>query len=258
MKAVILAGGLGSRLSELTRNVPKPMVEIGGKPILWHIMQIYAYHGVTEFVLALGYKAESIKEYFLNLEAFNSNITLDLINGKTIIHSGNQLKWRIHLVDTGLQTQTGGRLKRLKKWIGNETFMLTYGDGLADINIKELVQFHQTQKRLATVTAIAPPAHFGRLIIEQEEVREFAEKNQDKETPISGGFFVFEPDVFDLIDNDQTSLEKEPLEYLAKNKQLAAYKHLGFWQSMDTLREHNILESLWQSGNAPWKIWEEF
>lgn len=258
MKVVILAGGLGTRLSELTRTIPKPMAEIGGKPILWHIMQIYAHYGITEFVIALGYKAESIKEYFLNFHAFNSNITLDLVSGKTIIHDGNQPQWKIHLVDTGLQTQTGGRLKRLKPWIGNETFMMTYGDGLANINIKELLQFHQTQKRLATVTAITAPPRFGRLIIEQEEVMEFAEKNQAKEAPINGGFFVFEPGVLELIDNDQTTLEKEPLEYLAKTKQLAAYKHSGFWQSMDTLREHTMLESLWQSGNAPWKVWEGY
>lgn len=257
MKTVILAGGFGTRLSELTRNIPKPMVEIGNKPILWHIMQIYAHYGITEFIIALGYKSEVIKEYFLNLPAFNSDLSLDLLNGKTTLHPRNSPAWHIHLVDTGLHTQTGGRLKRLKKWIGDETFMLTYGDGLSNINIQNLLEFHHEQRRLATVTAISSPAHFGRLVIEKGEVIEFAEKNPEKEAPISGGFFVFEPGIFDLIENDQTILEKQPLEWLAKNKQLAAYVHSGFWQSMDTLREHVLLETLWDTGKAPWKIWNE-
>lgn len=256
MKAVILAGGFGTRLSELTGSIPKPMVEIGGKPMLWHIMNVYAHYGITEFVIALGYKAEIIKEYFINFYAFNNDITLDLEKGQTTIHDGKQPKWRIHLVDTGLQTQTGGRVKRLKEWIGNETFMLTYGDGVANVNIQELLKFHQTGKRLATVTAVHPPARFGGLIIENDCVAEFTEKNQTKEGWINGGFFVLEPEVFDLIDDDQTIWERKPLENLAMTKQLGAYYHHGFWQPMDTLREYQLLESLWQSGKAPWKVWE--
>jgi len=256
MKAVILAGGFGTRLSEMTNNIPKPMVEIGGKPLLWHIMNIYAHYGINEFVIALGYKSEVIKEYFLNFYAFNNDITVDLHNGKTTIHDGKQPKWQIHLVDTGLQTQTGGRIKRLKEWIGNETFMLTYGDGVANINIQELVAFHKQHKRLATVTAVRPAARFGGLIINEGRVAEFTEKNQSKEGWINGGFFVLEPEVFDLIDDDQTIWEKGPLEQLAERDELTAYCHHGFWQPMDTLREYQLLESLWQSGKAPWQIWK--
>lgn len=255
MKTVILAGGLGTRLSEVTGIIPKPMVEIGGKPILWHIMNIYAHHGITEFIIALGYKAEVIKEYFLNFYAFNNDITLDLANGKTIIHDGKQPKWRIHLVDTGLHTQTGGRLKRLKEWIGEETFMMTYGDGVANVDISKLIKFHRKNKKLATVTAVHPPARFGGLDIENNKVIEFKEKHQSKEGWINGGFFVLEPKVLDLIQDDQTMWERTPLEHLAENKQLGAYCHDGFWQPMDTLREYQMLESLWQSGKAPWKIW---
>lgn len=256
MKAVILAGGLGTRLSEVTGTIPKPMVEIGGKPILWHIMNIYAHHGITEFVIALGYKSEVIKEYFLNFYAFNNDISLDLENGKTIVHDGKQPKWRIHLVDTGLHTQTGGRIKRLKHWIGNETFLMTYGDGVADINIKELIKFHKDHRQAATITAVRPAARFGGLVIDGIRVAEFTEKNQSKEGWINGGFFVLEPEVFDHIQDDQTIWERNPLEKIAANKKLAAYCHSGFWQPMDTLREHQILESLWQSGKAPWKVWE--
>lgn len=255
MKAVILAGGFGTRLSEVTGTIPKPMVEIGGKPMLWHIMNIYAYHGITEFVIALGYKAEMIKEYFLNFYAFNNDITLDLANGKTTIHDGKQPKWRIHLVDTGLNTQTGGRLKRLKDWIGDETFMMTYGDGVSNIDISELIKFHRKQKRHATVTAVHPAARFGGLVIKDGKVTEFTEKNQSKEGWINGGFFVLEPAVIDLIEDDQTIWERAPLEKLAGTKQLAAYCHDGFWQPMDTLREYQMLESMWQSGKAPWKVW---
>jgi glucose-1-phosphate cytidylyltransferase len=256
MRAVILAGGFGTRISELTGPIPKPMVEIGGKPLLWHIMNIYASHGVTDFVIALGYRAEVIKEYFLNFYAFNNNISIDLGSGKTTIHDGKQPKWQIHLVDTGLKTQTGGRLKRLKEWIGEGTFLLTYGDGVADVNIGELIKFHRSQKRLATVTAVHPPARFGGLIIEDSAVTEFSEKKQSNEGWINGGFFVLEPDVLNYIDDDTTSWEKEPLEHLARNNQLSAYFHDGFWQPMDTLREYQLLESLWQSGKAPWMTWE--
>jgi glucose-1-phosphate cytidylyltransferase len=256
MRAVILAGGLGTRISELTGTIPKPMVEVGGKPLLWHIMNIYASHGVTDFVIALGYRAEVIKEYFLNFYAFNNNISIDLGSGKTTIHDGKQPKWQIHLVDTGLKTQTGGRLKRLKEWVGDSTFLLTYGDGVADVNIGELIKFHRSQKRLATVTAVRPPARFGGLVFEGNAVTEFTEKKQSNEGWINGGFFVLEPDVLNYIDDDTTSFEREPLEYLAKNNQLSAYFHKGFWQPMDTLREYQLLESLWQSGKAPWMTWE--
>lgn len=256
MKAVILAGGFGTRLAEMTGTIPKPMVEIGGKPMLWHIMNIYAHHGVTEFVIALGYKAEMIKEYFLNFYAFNNDITLDLASGKTTVHDGKQPKWTIHLVDTGLHTQTGGRLKNLKNWLGNETFLMTYGDGVSDVNITELIKFHKQQKKMATITAVHPAARFGGLVIEQNTVIEFTEKNQAKEGWINGGFFVLEPGVIDLIENDQTIWERAPLEHLASHKQLSAYCHPGFWQPMDTLRECQLLESLWQSGKAPWKVWK--
>jgi glucose-1-phosphate cytidylyltransferase len=256
MRAVILAGGFGTRISELTGTIPKPMVEIGGKPLLWHIMNIYASHGVTDFVIALGYRAEVIKEYFLNFYAFNNDISIDLGSGKTTIHDGKQPKWQIHLVDTGLKTQTGGRLKRLKEWIGNDTFLLTYGDGVADINIAELIKFHRSQKRLATVTAVHPTPRFGGLIIKDHAVTEFYEKKQSAEGWINGGFFVLEPDVLNHIDDDTTSWEGKPLEYLAKNNQLSAYFHHGFWQPMDTLREYQLLESLWQSGQAPWMTWK--
>lgn len=255
MKAVILAGGFGTRLSEMTGNIPKPMVEIGGKPMLWHIMNIYAHYGITEFIIALGYKAEVVKEYFLNFYAFNNDITLDLASGKTTIHDGKQPKWRIHLIDTGLHTQTGGRVKRLKEWVGNETFLLTYGDGVSNVDIAESIKFHKAQKRMATVTAVHPAARFGGLVIEKGNVAEFTEKNQSKEGWINGGFFVLEPGIFDLIQDDQTIWERGPLEHLAANNQLAAYCHQGFWQPMDTLREYQMLESLWQSGKAPWKVW---
>jgi glucose-1-phosphate cytidylyltransferase len=255
MKAVILAGGFGTRLSELTGNIPKPMAEIGNRPMLWHIMNIFAHHGVTEFVIALGYKSEVIKKYFLNFYAFNNDITLDLSKGETKIHEGRQPNWRIHLVDTGINTQTGGRLKRLKDWIGNETFMMTYGDGVSDVNIQKLIAFHKKQKKLATVTAVHPSARFGGLVIDQHSVTEFSEKNQSKEGWINGGFFVLEPQVLDLIEDDQTIWERTPLEQLASRQQLSAYCHQGFWQPMDTLREYHQLESLWQSGKAPWKVW---
>jgi glucose-1-phosphate cytidylyltransferase len=256
MKAVILAGGLGTRLSEETVVRPKPMVEIGEKPILWHIMHVYAAHGITEFVLALGYKGELIKDYFLNFFALNNSLSVDLRSGKTTIHDGESLNWRVHLVDTGVDTQTGGRIKRLASWIGNETFLVTYGDGLADVNVRDLIRFHKAHGRLATVTAVRPPSRFGGLHFEGEQVISFLEKPQTGEGWINGGFFVLEPEVFDYIEGDETLWERDPLERLSADGQLRAFRHDGFFQPMDTLREKQLLEELWQTKKAPWKIWK--
>jgi glucose-1-phosphate cytidylyltransferase len=257
MKAVILAGGFGSRLSEETVLRPKPMVEIGGKPILWHIMNIFAASNVTEFIIALGYKGEYIKEYFLNFYAFNNNISIDLATGKTLIHDGNQPKWKIHLVDTGLYTQTGGRLKRLRPWLDpDETFLFTYGDGVADLDLKALIQFHAAHGKLATVTTVRPPARFGRIAFRDNQVANFSEKSDASEGWINGGFFVLHPRAIDYIDDDQTIWEREPVERLAKDGQLMGFRHTGFWSCMDTLKEKNILEELWNTGQALWKIWE--
>jgi glucose-1-phosphate cytidylyltransferase len=257
MKVVILAGGLGSRLSEETALRPKPMVEIGGKPILWHIMNIYAAYGFHEFVIALGYKAEVIKEYFLNFYALNNDISIDLSSGKTVIHDGNQPKWKIHLVDTGLHTETGGRLKRLTSWFDkNETFMFTYGDGVADIDLGALLQFHKAHGKSATVTAVRPPARFGRMAIENERVVDFYEKPEEGEGWINGGFFVLNAKVLDYIEGDKIAWERDPIEKLARDGQMASYLHHGFWSCMDTLREKNMLEELWNSGGAPWRIWD--
>ncbi len=256
MKAIILAGGLGSRLSEETVLKPKPMVEIGGKPILWHIMNIYAAFGVDEFIVALGYRGEVVKEYFLNFFALNNNISLDLASGHTTVHEGNQPRWRVHLVDTGADTQTGGRVKRLAKWLGEDrTFMLTYGDGLADVNIRALLRFHEQHGRLATVTTVRPPARFGGIVFDGDRVAEFTEKPQAGEGWINGGFFVLDRKVLDYVDNDETLWEREPLERLARDGQLMAYRHEGFFQPMDTIRERKLLEDLWNSGKAPWKVW---
>ncbi len=256
MKAIILAGGFGTRLSEETNSRPKPMIEIGGKPILWHIMNIYAVHGVTEFIIAAGYKAEVIKEYFLNFYAINNDITIDLATGNTIIHSGNQPNWKIHIVDTGLYTQTGGRLRRLRKWVEKEkTFMFTYGDGVADININELLAFHKSHGKLATVTTVRSPARFGRIAFEQDRITEFYEKPETGEGWISGGFFVLNPKVIDYIENDGIVWERDPVEQLVREEQIMGYRHYSFWSCMDTLKEKNILEELWNSGKAPWKIW---
>ena len=256
MKAVILAGGFGTRLSEETDLKPKPMVEIGGKPILWHIMNIYAVHGINEFIIALGYKGEYIREYFLNFYAINNNITIDLSTGKTTIHDGNQPNWKIHLVDTGLFTQTGGRLKRLKNWLGkNETCLFTYGDGLADIYFSALLEFHKAHGKLATVTTVRSPARFGRIAFKDEQITEFYEKPQSAEGWINGGFFVLNSKVIDYIENDETIWERSPIENLARNGQLMGYRHYGFWSCMDTLKEKKILDELWTSGEAPWKMW---
>ena len=256
MKAVILAGGFGTRLSEETQLRPKPMVEVGGRPILWHIMNIYAAFGIDEFIIALGYKGALIKEYFLNFYAINNDITIDLSDGKTIIHDGKQPNWKIHLVDTGLQTQTGGRLKRLKNWLDkNETFMFTYGDGVADIDIEALLKFHKAHGKLATVTSVHTPARFGRIAFDGNRVTQFYEKPQAIEGLINGGYFVLHPKVIDYVEDDETIWERIPIERLAQDGQLMGFRHNGFWSCMDTLKEKNFLEDLWSSGKAPWKVW---
>jgi glucose-1-phosphate cytidylyltransferase len=256
MKAVILAGGFGTRLSEETVLRPKPMVEICGKPILWHIMQIYAVHGISEFVLALGYKADMIKEYFLNFYAFNNDLTIELSTGMTKFHDGKQPNWTVHLVDTGISTQTAGRVRRLRKWLqDDETFMLTYGDGVADINIKNLLEFHLSHGKMATMTSVRSPARFGRIGFDGDRVTEFFEKPESGEGWINGGFFVLNTKVLDYIEGDETVWERDPVERLAYDGQMMGFKHYGFWSCMDTLKEKNYLEELWQSGNAPWKMW---
>ena len=255
MKVVILAGGLGTRLSEETSVKPKPMVTVGGFPIIWHIMKTYSHFGFNEFVLALGYRGDMVKEYFLDHRYLTSDLTISLGTGKVILHEGDRLDWTVHLVDTGLDTATGGRLKKVGKWLEGEPFMLTYGDGVADIDITRLVEFHKAQGRLATVTAVRPPARFGGLEFEGDSIRRFSEKPQIGEGWINGGFFVLQPEVLDYISDDQTSWEHEPLERLAADGQLVAYKHDSFWQPMDTLREVRLLESLWSGGNPPWRVW---
>jgi glucose-1-phosphate cytidylyltransferase len=257
MKAIILAGGFGSRLSEETTLRPKPMVEIGGKPVLWHIMNIYACQGITEFIVALGYKAEVVKDYFLNFYALNNDISVNLGSGETTIHkNGRQTDWVVHLVDTGLHTQTGGRLKRLKHWLKNEeTFMFTYGDGVADLNLVALFAFHRSHGKLATVTTVHSPARFGRIAFQGEQVKNFYEKAEGSEGWINGGYFVLNKGAIDYIDGDETVWEKEPVERLACEGKLMGFKHKGFWSCMDTLKEKQFLEELWNSGEAPWKIW---
>jgi glucose-1-phosphate cytidylyltransferase len=255
MKVAILAGGLGTRLSEETTIKPKPMVEIGGKPMLWHIMNIYAYYGFKEFVIALGYKGEIIKDYFLNYHCYSRSLTVQLKTGDIKLHNDQGEDWIVHLLDTGLDSSTGGRVKKVAEFIGNETFMMTYGDGVSNINIHELVNYHRQQGRLATVTAVRPPARFGGLELKENFVSYFTEKPQAGEGWINGGYFVLEPEIANYIPDYVTPWEASPMEKLVAEGQLAAYQHNDFWQCMDTLRDVNQLERLWQDGNAPWKIW---
>ena len=257
MKVVILAGGFGTRLSEETELKPKPMIEIGGRPILWHIMKLYSHFGFNDFVICLGYKGYVIKEYFLNYFVHMSDITVDLSCGSTEIHNTYSDAWKVTLVDTGLNTMTGGRIKRVKEYINNETFMMTYGDGVGDVDIRALLDFHKTHGKLATVTAVQPSGRFGSLSIENDEtVGSFIEKPAGDGSWINGGFFVLESQTIDYISNDETVWEREPLENLAKDRKLTAYRHSGFWKPMDTLRDKNELEKLWSSNKAPWRLWK--
>ena len=256
MKTIILAGGMGSRLTEETTVRPKPMVEIGGKPILWHLMNIYGAQGFQEFIVALGYKGEAIKEYFLNFRTLNSDLTVDLASGEFRSQGEAPVPWKVHLVDTGLKTQTGGRLKRLASWLEqDDCFFMTYGDGLGNVDLKALLAFHKQHGKRATVTAVRPPARFGGLALDGQRVLRFTEKAQAGEGWINGGFFVLDRCVLDYIAGDDTLWELEPLEQLAAEGQLMAYQHEGFWQPMDTLREKQILENHWSTGQAPWKVW---
>lgn len=256
MKTVILAGGLGTRLQEETAVKPKPMVEIGGHPILWHIMKIYAQYGFTEFVVVLGYKGEVIKDYFLNYGYRHSSLTVCLKDNSVTVHNGEREDWTIHLLDTGLATNTGGRVKRAAQFIGRETFMLTYGDGVANVDVARVLAFHQSHGRRATVTAVRPSARFGTMRFDRYLVSHFEEKPQTGEGWINGGFMVMEPSITEYIAGDETIFEREPLERLAADGQLAAYQHEGFWQCMDTLREVRFLQELWERDRAPWKVWQ--
>ena len=256
MKAVILAGGLGTRISEETILKPKPMIEIGGKPILWHIMKIYSAHGINDFVICCGYKGYVIKEYFANYFLHMSDVTFDMVSNRMEVHQNNAEPWRVTLVDTGEHSMTGGRLKRVRDYIvGEKAFCFTYGDGVGDVDITSLIDFHHAQGRLATLTATRPPGRFGALNIQDSRVVSFKEKPQGDGGWINGGFFVLSPEVIDRIEGDHTIWEKEPLEGLARDGELSVYCHAGFWQPMDTLRDKNYLEELWTSGKAPWKIW---
>lgn len=256
MKTVILAGGLGTRLSEETALKPKPLIEIGGRPILWHIMKIYSTHGFNDFVICLGYKGYAIKEFFANYFLHMSDVTIDLASNKLEIHHNHAEPWKVTLVDTGEQTMTGGRIKRIQPYIGGEDFFLTYGDGVGDVDIRKLLAFHRQQDTYATLTATQPPGRFGALQIENDRVITFEEKPAGDRAWVNGGFFVCSPRVFDYILDDTTVWEREPLERLAKENQLATYSHNGFWQPVDTLRDMNYLQDLWAKGAAPWKIWD--
>lgn len=256
MKAVILAGGYGTRISEETDIRPKPMVEIGGKPILWHIMKTYSAHGINDFVICLGYKGYVIKEYFANYFLHMSDVTFDMASNEMTVHHQHAEPWKVTLVNTGLKAMTGGRLKKVREYIGEDDFCFTYGDGVSDVNITELIAFHKKKKKLATVTAVKPAGRFGAMKVESDKVIGFQEKPQGDGAWINGGYFVLSPRVIDLIENDSVTWEQEPMSQLANEGQLAAYFHEGFWQPMDTLREKKQLEALWQAEKAPWKIWQ--
>jgi glucose-1-phosphate cytidylyltransferase len=255
VKAVILAGGLGSRISEETESRPKPMVEIGGKPILWHVMKIYSAHGINDFIICLGYKGYVIKEYFANYFLHTSDITFDMVNNQTEVHQNSAEPWRVTLVDTGEDTMTGGRLKRVAGYLDESDFCMTYGDGVGDINISALVEFHRKHGKLATLTAVQPPGRFGALELNGDQVEEFSEKPHGDGNRINGGFFVLSPKVIDYIEDDTTHWERAPLEKIAEEGQLNAFCHQGFWQPMDTLRDKRLLEKKWEDGNALWKVW---
>ena len=255
MKAVILAGGLGTRLSEETQVKPKPMLEVGGRPILWHIMKIYAAQGIEEFVICLGYRGYLVKEYFANYYLHMSDATVDLRNNKVEIHQASAEPWRVTLIDTGDLSQTGGRLKRVQRYVGDDDFCFTYGDGVSDVPMRDLIAFHRANGAIATVTAVRPPGRFGALSLEGARVVRFEEKPAGDGGLINGGFFVLSPEVFEYLDGDDTVWERQPMERLAREGRLFAFPHYGFWQAMDTLRDKNQLEQLWTSGNAPWKLW---
>jgi glucose-1-phosphate cytidylyltransferase len=255
MKVAILAGGQGTRLLEETVIKPKPMVEIGARPLLWHIMKFYAAYGYTEFVIALGYKGDVIKDYFLDYHSHAHSLTVKVTTGEVLLHDGECEDWTVHLLDTGLSSNTGGRVKKIAEYIGKEPFLLTYGDGVSNVNIPQLVNYHREKGKLVTLTAVRPSARFGQLHIRDGQVVQFAEKHQADEGWINGGFFVLQPEITDYVVDDRTSWESEALEKIAADGQLAAFRHDGFWQSMDSLRDANTLERIWQEGNAPWKIW---
>ena len=253
MKTILLAGGFGTRLSEYTESIPKPMVRIGRKPILWHIMKTYAYFGHKDFYVALGFKAEVIKEYFLNYHTLNADFTVDLGDGTVTPHQIDEIDWKVTLVETGLESMTGGRVRRMRTYIGNETCLLTYGDGLANVDLNQLITFHKSHGKMVTITAVHPGARFGELELKGEKVTSFLEKPQTGQGWINGGYFVIEPEFFDLIDGDQTILEREPLERAAQMGELIAFRHNDFWQCMDTKRDLDNLEEFWRTGKAPWK-----
>lgn len=255
MKAVILAGGMGTRISEESHLRPKPMIEIGGRPILWHVMKIYSHYGINDFIICLGYKGYMIKEYFANYFLHQSDVTLDIAENRMHVHNNHSEPWRVTLVDTGEKTMTGGRLKRIRSYVGSESFCFTYGDGVGNVNIGELISFHKKQGTWATLTAVQPPGRFGAVELSQDLIIYFQEKPRGDGGWINGGFFVLEPEVFPLIDNDDTIWEREPLQELAARHQLSAFRHTGFWQPMDTMRDKQKLEELWMTDNATWRVW---
>ena len=257
MKAVILAGGFGTRISEESYLKPKPMIEVGEKPILWHIMKLYSYYGINDFIICAGYKQHSIKQWFADYFIHNSDITFDFTDGQKMqVHNQYAEPWKVTIIDTGLNTMTGGRIKRIQKYVDNETFCLTYGDGVSDVNINELINFHESKKTIATLTTIRPSGRFGIIDMEDDLALSFREKSQEDTGWVNGGYMVLEPKVFDYIVGDTTTFEHEPLEKLASERQLSCYKHFGFWQCMDTKRDKDLLEDLWQSKKAPWKLWQ--